>query len=79
MELKNIIAGIERYVVSVGDVGVRITLTTPSKYHPTRQVGKGESKTVQLNHGWNETAFTPKDGQRYLCGIWSLMRTAYQR
>ncbi|EIW9304776.1 phage replication protein [Klebsiella pneumoniae] len=78
MELMNTIAGIERYAASVGDVGMFITLTTPSKYHPTRQVGKGESKTVQLNHGWNETAFTPKDGQRYLCRIWSLMRTAFK-
>lgn len=78
MELMNTIAGIERYAASAGDVGMFITLTTPSKYHPTRQVGKGESKTVQLNHGWNETAFTPKDGQRYLCRIWSLMRTAFK-
>jgi len=78
MELMNTIAGIERYATSVGDVGMFITLTTPSKYHPTRQVGKGESKTVQFNHGWNETAYTPKDGQRYLCRIWSLMRTAFK-
>ncbi|RTN83826.1 replication endonuclease [Enterobacter asburiae] len=78
MELMNTIAGIERYAASAGDVGMFITLTTPSKYHPTRQVGKGESKTVQLNHGWNDTAFTPKDGQRYLCRIWSLMRTAFK-
>jgi len=78
MELMNTIAGIERYAASVGDVGMFITLTTPSKYHPTRQVGKGENKTVQLNHGWNENAFTPKDGQRYLCRIWSLIRTAFK-
>lgn len=78
MELMNTIAGIERYAASVGDVGMFITLTTPSKYHPTRQVGKGESKTVQINHSWNETAFTPKDGQRYLCRIWSLIRTAFK-
>lgn len=55
-----------------------ITLTAPSKYHPTRQVRKGESKTVQLNHGWNDEAFNPKDAQRYLCHIWSLMRTAFK-
>ncbi|HEE9788930.1 TPA: replication endonuclease [Enterobacter soli] len=78
MELMNTIAGVERYAASAGDVGMFITLTTPSKYHPTRQVGKGENKTVQLNHGWNETAFTPKDGQRYLCRIWSLIRTAFK-
>ncbi|HDC4496986.1 TPA: replication endonuclease [Enterobacter kobei] len=78
MELMNTIAGVERYAAGQGDVGMFITITTPSKYHPTRQVGKGDKKTVQLNHGWNETAFTPKDGQRYLCRIWSLMRTAFK-
>lgn len=78
MELMNTIAGIERYAAAEGDVGMFITLTAPSKYHPTRQVGKGESKTVQLNHGWNDKAFNPKDAQRYLCRIWSLMRTAFK-
>ncbi|MCN3608726.1 replication endonuclease, partial [Escherichia coli] len=78
MELMNTIAGIERYAAAEGDVGMFITLTAPSKYHPTRQVRKGESKTVQLNHGWNDEAFNPKDAQRYLCRIWSLMRTAFK-
>ncbi len=78
MELMNTIAGIERYAASRGDVGMFITLTAPSKYHPTRQVGKGKEKTVQLNHGWNGEAYTPKDTQRYLCAIWSLMRTAFK-
>ncbi|HCA9770861.1 replication endonuclease [Klebsiella variicola] len=78
MELMNTIAGIERYAASEGHVGMFITLTAPSKYHPTRQVGKGQSKTVQLNHGWNDEAYTPKDTQRYLCHIWSLMRTAFK-
>lgn len=78
MELMNTIAGIERYAASEGDVGMFITLTAPSKYHPTRQVGKGKEKTVQLNHGWNDEAYIPKDTQRYLCRIWSLMRTAFK-
>lgn len=78
MELMNTIAGIERYAAAEGDVGMFITLTAPSKYHPTRQVGKGNDKTVQLNHGWNNEAYTPKDAQRYLCRIWSLMRTAFK-
>lgn len=78
MELMNTIAGIVRYAASEGHVGMFITLTAPSKYHPTRQVGKGKSKTFQLNHGWNDEAYTPKDMQRYLCHIWGLMRTAFK-
>lgn len=76
MELMNTIAGIERYAGSVGHIGMFITLTTPSKYHPTRIVGK--DKTVQLNHKWNDEACSPKDGQRYLCNIFSKMRTAFK-
>lgn len=76
MELMNTIAGIERYATSKGDVGMFITITTPSKYHPTRVIGA--DKIVQLNHKWNDEAFSPKDAQRYLCGIWSKMRTAFK-
>ncbi|WP_370640075.1 replication endonuclease [Buttiauxella sp. S04-F03] len=76
MELMNTIAGIERYASSKGDVGLFITITTPSKYHPTRVTGA--DKTVQLNHKWNDEAYSPKEGQRYLCGIWSKMRTAFK-
>lgn len=76
MELMNTIAGIERYAASKDDVGMFITITTPSKYHPTRIIGA--DKTVQLNHKWNDEAYSPKDGQRYLCGIWSKMRTAFK-
>lgn len=76
MELMNTIAGIERYASSKGDVGMFITITTPSKYHPTRVTGA--DKTVQLNHKWNDEAYSPKDGQRYLCAIWSKMRTAFK-
>lgn len=76
MELMNTIAGIERYASSKGDVGMFITITTPSKHHPTRVTGA--DKTVQLNHKWNDEAYSPKEGQRYLCGIWSKMRTAFK-
>lgn len=76
MELMNTIAGIERYAASKSDVGMFITITTPSKYHPTRIIGA--DKSVQLNHKWNDEAYSPKDGQRYLCGIWSKMRTAFK-
>jgi len=40
-------------------------------------VGKGDKKRVQRNHAWDKEAYTPKDAQRYLCGIWSKMRTAF--
>lgn len=76
MELMSTIAGIERYAGERGDVGMFITITTPSKYHPTRIIGKDEK--VQFNRAWDNEAYTPKDGQRYLVGIWAAIRTAFK-
>jgi len=78
MELMSTIAGTEKYAAANGDIGMFLTITTPSKYHPTRMVGKGDKKRVQRNHAWDKEAYTPKDAQRYLCGIWSKMRTAFK-
>ncbi|EKN3477678.1 replication endonuclease, partial [Yersinia enterocolitica] len=68
----------EKYAAGQKHVGMFLTITTPSKYHPTRVVGKGDNEKVQLNHKWNDEAYSPKDGQRYLCKIWSKMRTAFK-
>lgn len=78
MELMSTIAGIEKYAASVGHIGMFTTITTPSKYHPTRQVGAKEKRQVNFNHKWDDAAFSPKDGQRYLVKIWSKMRTAFK-
>ncbi|EKN4016097.1 replication endonuclease [Yersinia enterocolitica] len=78
MELMSNIAGIEGFAASQHHCGLFITLTTPSKYHPTRQVGNKANRRVQLNHKWDGEAYSPKDGQHYLCGIWSKMRTAFK-
>lgn len=78
MELMSTIAGIERYAADQGDVGLFLTITTPSKYHPTRTKGKGDQKTAQFNRSWDKEAFTPKDGQRYLVGLWGKIRTAFK-
>lgn len=78
MELMSTIAGIEKYAASEKHVGMFITITTPSKYHPTRVVGKKENAKVQFNHNWDLEACSPKDGQRYLVNIWSKIRTAFK-
>ncbi|EKN4116029.1 replication endonuclease [Yersinia enterocolitica] len=78
MELMSTIAGIEKYAASQKHAGMFLTVTTPSKYHPTRVIGKGDNEKVQLNYKWDDEAYSPKDGQRYLCNIWSKMRTAFK-
>ncbi|CNH73958.1 replication endonuclease [Yersinia bercovieri] len=78
MELMNTIAFTEKYAAGQKHVGMFLTVTTPSKYHPTRVIGKGDNEKIQLNHKWDDEAYSPKDGQRYLCNIWSKMRTAFK-
>ncbi|WP_413514417.1 replication endonuclease [Serratia proteamaculans] len=77
MELMAMIAGVEQAAATRGDKGMFITITTPSKYHPTRAVGKNSPK-VHFNHKWDEEAYTPKDGQRYLVSLFSKIRTAFK-
>ncbi|MEB6334264.1 replication endonuclease [Serratia rhizosphaerae] len=77
MELMAMIAGVEQAAATKGDKGMFITITTPSKYHPTRALGK-KSPHVQFNHKWDEEAYTPKDGQRYLVKLWGKIRTAFK-
>ncbi|WP_250870401.1 replication endonuclease [Hafnia paralvei] len=78
MELMSTIYGIGKYAAEKNHIGMFVTITTPSKYHPTRTVKNKRDKQCQLNHKWDGEAFSPKDGQRYLVGIWSKMRTAFK-
>lgn len=75
--LMTMIACVEQAAAIRGDKGMFITLTTPSKYHPTRAVGKNSPK-VHFNHKWDDEAYTPKDGQRYLVKLFSKIRTAFK-
>ncbi|MGO4746845.1 replication endonuclease [Serratia quinivorans] len=76
MELMNTLAGIEAYAAHNHHVGLFVTLTLPARFHPTRTTG-GHGK-ARFNHRWDREDFTPKDGQRYLVGQWSKMRTAFK-
>ena len=77
MELMSQMAGIERVAKERGDIGMFITLTCPSKYHPTKQRRKGKEIDAVLNHKWKDEVYTPKDGQQYLVKIWSRIRSAF--
>ncbi|HHZ6806644.1 TPA: replication endonuclease [Morganella morganii] len=78
MELMAQIAGIERVAMQRGDIGMFVTITTPSKYHPTKVTGKKDEKKAIINHNWSKEAYTPKNGQAYLVRVWSKIRTAFK-
>lgn len=76
MELMTMIAGIEKVASLQGDCGLFITLTTPSKYHPTRTAGR--QRQVQFNTNWDKHTYSPKDAQRYLVAVWAKIRTTFK-
>ena len=78
MELMAQIAGIEKVAMQRGDIGMFVTITTPSKYHPTKVTGKKDEKKAIINHNWSKEAYTPKNGQAYLVRVWSKIRTAFK-
>ena len=77
MELMSQMAGIERVAKERGDIGMFITLTCPSKYHPTKLRKRNKDVIAVLNSKWNDEAYTPKDGQQYLVKVWARIRSAF--
>lgn len=66
IELMNRLNGYEAIAQERGDIGVFITLTTPSKYHTM--------SNDQLNPKWNGSS--PIDTQKYLCNVGGNIRSA---
>lgn len=77
MELMAQMAGIERVAKERGDIGMFITMTCPSKYHPTKLRKRKKDVISVLNSKWKDEAYTPKDGQQYLVKVWSRIRSAF--
>lgn len=76
-ELMTRISGFEEYAKRHGDMGIFITLTAPSAYHPmsTRKVG-GKFRAFP-NTKFNHT--TPKEANDYLCRVWANVRSEWDR
>lgn len=62
--------GFEEIAAMMGHEAVFLTLTCPSRFH--RFNGNG-----QPNPKWDGS--TPKDAQRYLCGVWARIRAEWKR
>jgi hypothetical protein len=69
-ELMTRMRGYEELADERGLVGALFTLTAPSKYHAMH--AKGGKNTKYKN-------FSPSDTQRYLCRVWSRIRTGWSR
>ncbi|MFG5777694.1 replication endonuclease [Comamonas sp. J-3] len=72
-ELMTRIRGAEEYADAHGHVGMFITLTLPSKYHPVT-IRNGKTR-----HNKKYNGATPRDGQRWLCDTWAKVRAKLGR
>lgn len=74
-ELMVRIKGMEAIAQDVGHVGLFLTITTPSKYHPRPRNLNGRA-----NPKWAKAGYpTPRDAGAYLCKVWSLVRAELDR
>ncbi len=69
------IAGVEQAAAIRGDKGMFISLPHPNI---TRRARRQEQPEGAFNHRWDDEAYTPKDGQRYLVKLFSKIRTAFK-
>lgn len=74
-ELMTRISGFESVANGVGHVAVFVTVTTPSRFHARMVVNDGKSVIENPKHN----GATPRDGQRYLSGMWARVRAAWAR
>jgi len=66
--------GFEDVATEAGHVGLFITWTAPSRFHAWRQARNG--KSVEND---KYTGCTPRETQRYLCGLWAKCRAKLGR
>lgn len=69
-ELMNRMRGFEDMAKADGLAGDFYTLTAPSKYHSMQMTGKRNNKYKSSS---------PRETQRYLCNVWSKVRSAWAR
>jgi len=69
--------GFEDTAADLGHLGLFITWTAPSKFHPWKtRGGKQDGKTVE-NERYQGAS--PRETQRYLCKLWSYARAELKR
>jgi hypothetical protein len=76
-ELMTRMRGCEDYAKQHDQVGLFITVTAPSKYHPTTTKKMFGTKTTIANPKYNGA--TPDQTNRYLNNVWALVRSALDK
>lgn len=71
--------GFEQVAEQFGHVGLFITLSAPSKFHPMRQVKNARGRLVRIEENPKYQGATPRDAQEWLNKTWSLIRAEFLR
>lgn len=78
-ELMARMRGFEQIAERFGHVGLFITLSAPSKFHPMRQIKNQRGQLVRVEENQKYNGATPRDAQDWLNKTWSLIRAALDR
>ncbi|MEN0037472.1 MAG: replication endonuclease [Cellvibrio sp.] len=71
--------GFEQIAEQFGHVGLFVTMSAPSKFHPMRQVKNARGRLVRVEENPKYNGATPRDAQDWLNKTWSLVRSALDR
>jgi hypothetical protein len=71
--------GFEQLAEQFGYVGLFITMSAPSKFHPMRQIKNARGQLVRVEENPKYIGATPRDAQMWLNKVWSRIRAKFDR
>jgi hypothetical protein len=71
--------GFEQIAEQFGHIGLFITMSAPSKFHPMRQIKKSKGRLVRVEENEKYCGATPRDAQNWLNKTWQLIRAELAR
>lgn len=71
--------GFEAIADQFGHVGLFITMSCPSQFHPMRQVKNSRGRLVRVEENKNYQGHSPRDAQEWLCKTWAMIRAELAR
>lgn len=71
--------GFEQIAEQFGHIGLFITMSAPSKFHPMKQIKNARGRLVRVEENKKFDGSTPRDAQNWLNKTWQLIRAELAR
>ena len=71
--------GFEEVAQDLGHVGLFITTSAPSEYHPCREIRSKKGRLIKVVPNPRYTGKTPRETQDYHCRVWAQIRAELAR